>query len=210
MDNWTYEHAPKKFKFQRLIVILFSFYLLKFCGDYVLLLCFPPLDLPLLITVVCAPRPITTGCEEPRSRVCDKGTGRVEGRTGLPVDECVFVLEKLRWCLYCCMGPCLSIAKVCLVRSKEVLFPLAAEPFSVSVCVCVRAQDFAAALFCMNRGGPLSKLTCYFNLCWPTPVIWQRSLAKMLGQTVTKFCGKYKLGPPSVSDVRDNSMSKIA
>lgn len=37
-----------------------------------------------------------TECEELRSRVCDKETGWEQGRPGLPVDECVFVLEKLR------------------------------------------------------------------------------------------------------------------
>lgn len=127
----------------------------------------------------------------------------VEG-VGLPVDECVFVLEKLRWCLYCCMGPCLSIAEVCLVRSKEVLFPLAGERFRACVRTICLCKNSAAAPFCMNRWGPLSKLTCYFNLCWPLPVIWQRSLAKTMGETVPEHCEK-KLSPNGflrkVSDV---------
>lgn len=88
------------------------------------------------------------------------------------------------------MGPCLSIAEVCLVRSKEVLFPLAGEWFRACVCTICLCKNSAAAPFCMNRWGPLSKLTCYFNLCWPLPVIWQRSLAKTMGEAVPERCEK--------------------
>ena len=73
-----------------------------------------------------------------------------------PVDEHVFVLEKTRLRLYSCMGLCLSIAKVRLVRSKEVLFLLVREP---RACVCVHilpVLNSLAAPFCMTRWGPLS------------------------------------------------------
>lgn len=36
----------------------------------------------------------------------------------------------------------------------------------------------------MTRRGPLSQLACYFNLCWPLPVILQRSSPKTMGETV--------------------------
>lgn len=61
----------------------------------------------------------------------------------------------------------------------------ASQSGCVCVCVCTTSVlNSLAAPFCMTRWGPLSLLTCHFNLWWPPPVIWQRSSPKTMGETV--------------------------